>query len=105
MVIFGLLHFMYGELMAGLVPSIIPGGVVWVYAVGFVFIASGVCIVTARYMREMGIALAVALGLYMIFVDIPGLGIPAIQQSSMISLLKDISLAGGALYLSSRART
>jgi uncharacterized membrane protein len=104
MVIFGVMHFMYGEMMAGLVPAAIPGGVLWVYIIGLVLIASGVSIVAARYMREMGLVLAATLGLFVVFVHIPGLGVAATQQVSMSNMLKDIALAGGALYLSSRAR-
>jgi hypothetical protein len=95
---------MYGEMMAGLVPAAIPGGVLWVYIIGLVLIACGLSIVAARYMREMGMVLAATLGLFVVFVHVPGLGVAATQQASMSNMLKDVALAGGALYLSSRAR-
>jgi uncharacterized membrane protein len=73
MVIFGVMHFMYGEMMAGLVPAAIPGGVLWVYIIGLVLIASGVSIVAARYMREMGLVLAATLGLFVAATPKPGI--------------------------------
>jgi putative oxidoreductase len=37
MAIFGLFHFISGPAMAGMVPEVIPGGVLWVYLTGIAF--------------------------------------------------------------------
>jgi uncharacterized membrane protein len=49
--IFGLLHFMGGQNMAGMVPAWIPGGVFWVYLTGLAHIAATVSIIAQKKAR------------------------------------------------------
>ena len=46
MAVFGIMHFMAGEAMAGMVP--IPGGVIWVYLTGAALIAAAVAIIIGK---------------------------------------------------------
>ncbi len=46
--IFGLLHLMGGQNMAGMVPSWIPGGVFWVYLTGLALMAAAVSIIIQK---------------------------------------------------------
>lgn len=44
--VFGLMHFVGADSMAGMVP--VPGGVFWVYLTGVAMVAAAVAIISAR---------------------------------------------------------
>ncbi|MDX1646562.1 MAG: hypothetical protein R3304_05425 [Longimicrobiales bacterium] len=96
MAIFGILHFMNGQAMAGMVP--IPGGVLWVYVTGAALIAAAVAIMTGKMGALASRLLAVFLLLTALTVHLPAL--LGGDQSAMSQVLKDLALAGGALVLS-----
>ena len=95
--IFGIFHLLNGRQMAGYV--VVPGGVFWVYFTGIAMIAGSIGLITKiqGYWAALGIALLMVL--YIVFVDARGLmsSDPMLKQLSLISLLKGISLLGGAL--------
>jgi len=95
MMVFGALHFMMGQQMAGMVP--IPGGVFWVYLTGAALILAAISIM-------IGKKAALASGLLALFLVLTAttVHLPAVMggdQAAMSSMLKDIALAGGALVL------
>ncbi len=98
--IFGVIHFMNGSDMAGMVP--IPGGVIWVYLIGVAIIAACVSIIIQKYTRLACLLLALLLIIFVLSMHLPGV-IGAeddmAMAASMSSLLKDTALAGGALIL------
>ena len=102
-IIFGMMHFMMGGQMAGMVPSFIPGGVFWVYLTGLALVLAGVSIIIQKKAKLASLLLAVMLGMFMVFVHIPGLMNEATMQMAMPSLLKDMALAGAALTYSALA--
>jgi uncharacterized membrane protein YphA (DoxX/SURF4 family) len=57
--IFGAQHLIYGKFVATLIPSWIPGHLVWAYFIGAVFIATGLAIVS----RQLAGLAATLLGL------------------------------------------
>lgn len=97
--VFGAFHFMAGPKMAGMVPSWIPGGVFWVYLTGVAMIVASVAIILKKEARLACYGLAGMLGVFVLTVHLPGLASPDenAMMMSMIGLLKDVSLAGGAL--------
>lgn len=94
-IVFGLFHFTGAEHMAGMVP--VPGGVFWVYFTGAALIAGGLGILTNILGRWAALGLAALMATFALTVHLPGLGDPTTGQLSLMSLLKDTSLAGGAL--------
>jgi uncharacterized membrane protein len=104
--VFGLFHFMNASQMAGMVPAWIPGGqVLWVYLTGVALLAAAGSFIVNRQVKAAGIALAVLLLSFVLFVHAPGLANEATAQMAMPNLLKDLALAGGALLLAGRAGT
>lgn len=93
---FGVLHFMMGDAMAGMVP--IPGGVVWVYVTGVALLAAAVSIVAGKHAvlatRLLGLMLLIFAGSIHLVALLGG------DQAAMSNLLKDTALAGGAFILS-----
>ncbi len=99
--VFGLFHLMDAQGMAGMVPGFIPGGVFWVYLTGLAFIAASVSIFINKK-----VALAMQLLALMLIIFVLTIHLPATinDMSAAPNLLKDLSLAGGALLLSSLAQ-
>lgn len=100
--VFGLMHFLSGPEMAGMVPSFIPGGVFWVYLTGLALLAASVSIITGQQAVLATKLLALMLGIFVLTIHLPAVlsGDPTQVQNAMPQLLKDLSLAGGALVLS-----
>jgi putative oxidoreductase len=95
--VFGIIHFMAGSDMAGMVPQFIPGGVVWVYLTGTALMGACVAIVAQIRVALVCYLLAGLLLAFALTVHLPG----ALSESpnAISNLLKDFSLAGGALFL------
>lgn len=96
MAVFGVMHFMNAQMMAGIVP--IPGGVVWVYVTGVALLAAAVAIMIGKQAVLATRLLALFLLLTATTVHLPAL--LGGDQTAMSQVLKDIALAGGALVLS-----
>lgn len=94
--IFGILHLMGADDMAGMVP--IPGGVAWIYITGIVLIAASIAIIANKMGRLASLVLAALLLVFILTLHAPGLmGDEMTMKMSMMSLLKDMGLMGGAL--------
>jgi uncharacterized membrane protein len=98
--IFGILHFMMAENMAGMIPDFMPGGVVWVYITGAALLAACVSIVAQIQVRLAGLLLALMLIIFVFSVHLPA--VMSGSETAMPNLLKDLSLAGGALLLAGK---
>lgn len=97
--VFGLNHFIYAGMMAGMVPSFIPGGVFWIYLTGLALIAAAVSIITKKLIVPACLLLGIMLLIFVLTIHLPGLSNPQMAQMAMASLLKDVSLAGAAFFL------
>jgi len=99
--IFGLMHFMMAENMAGMVP--LPGGVLWVYLTGVALIAACISFIIQKQVRLAGVLLALMLVIFVLTIHLPT--VMGGDQSAMSSLLKDLALAGGSLLIAGTAGT
>ncbi|OYU92621.1 MAG: DoxX family protein, partial [Bacteroidetes bacterium B1(2017)] len=70
MAVFGILHFMAADAMAGMVP--LPGGVIWVYVTGIALIGAGVSIIIQKKARLASTLLAVLLLIFVFAIHLPG---------------------------------
>lgn len=102
--IFGLMHFMKGGDMAGMVP--IPGGVIWVYITGLALILASVSIIIQKKAKLASLLLGCLLIIFVLSIHIPTIvgGDQMAMQMAMANLLKDLSLAGAALTYSGLAK-
>ena len=94
---FGIMHFMMAERMAGVVPEFMPGTYFWVYFTGVAHIAAAIPIASKVMIRAAGFLLAAMLLTFVATIHLPGVLNPETMAASMTSLLKDTALAGGAL--------
>lgn len=99
--LFGLLHYMNAEAMANMVPNIIPFREFWVYLTGTCLIAASLSMILGRKDKLATMLLAVFLILMVFLMHIPS-AISNTQDSALAlgTLLRDISLAGGAMMYS-----
>jgi uncharacterized membrane protein len=95
--IFGMMHFMMANNMSGMVPSWVPGGIFWVYVTGMALMAAAISIVSKKQIYLASVLLAVLMGVFVMTIHLPALF--GGDQMSMGSLLKDMSLGGGALLI------
>ena len=95
--VFGLMHFVGANDMAGMVP--VPGGVFWVYLTGAAMVAAAVAIISGRMASLACLLLACLLLVYVVAIHIPQAmsADPTAQQMGMMGALKDIGLMGAAL--------
>lgn len=96
MAVFGVMHFMNAQMMAGMVP--IPGGVIWVYLTGAALLAAAAAILVGKQAVLASRLLALFLLLTALTVHLPV--VMGGDQAAMSQVLKDLALAGGALILS-----
>ncbi|MBS1562667.1 MAG: DoxX family membrane protein [Bacteroidetes bacterium] len=98
----GMHHFMMADKMVGMLPSWLPGGIVWIYLTGFFELAAAVAIITAIQIRLAGFLLCILLLAYVAFLHIPSMmsADPSTSMLGLIGVMKDTGLAGGALLLS-----
>jgi putative oxidoreductase len=94
--VFGMMHFMNAEMMAGMVP--IPGGVFWVYVTGVALIAATISIISGKHAVLATQLLGLLLLSFALTIHLPTL--LGGDQAGMSMLLKDLSLSGGAFVLS-----
>lgn len=89
--IFGVFHFMGAENMAAMAP----GGVIMVYFTGLCLVAAAVSMFIGKYDKLAAMLLALMLFLFIVIIHVPA--VAGGDQMSMMSLLKDLGLIGGAL--------
>ncbi|MBC8124401.1 MAG: DoxX family membrane protein [Candidatus Kapabacteria bacterium] len=100
---FGLMHVTSAEKMAGLVPAWMPGGLILVYIVGIAELAAAASILIGKKTHLAGQLLALLLLIFVFTIHIPGMLNATDEMTKMMSLagaLKDLGLAGGALFVS-----
>ena len=98
--IFGILHFAGADDMAAMAP----GGKMMVYFTGLALIAAAISIFIGKLDKLACLLLALMLVLFIVIVHAPGLGSEDTMQMSMMAVLKDLGLAGGALLCAGNAK-
>jgi putative oxidoreductase len=97
--IFGVLNLINAAHMVGMVPSWIPGGVIWVYLIGLFLIAGAVSILMGKKGRLAGTLIAILMIIFVLTIYLPK--VMNGDDTSMSGLLKDLMIAGGALVFAS----
>jgi uncharacterized membrane protein len=95
---FGILHFMNGDKMSGLVPDIMPGdGRNWIYITGGGLIAAALAILINKFKKIACYLLAIMLLLFVFTIHLN----PAMEGNPG-QLLKDVALAMAAIIIGNR---
>lgn len=93
--VFGLLHFMNGSQMVGMIPSYLPVPYLWLYLAGIGLLGASIAMLLGKYDKLAATLLACELILFVLMLHIPA--VMGDNPMAMGSLLKDLSLAGAAM--------
>ncbi len=96
---FGLMHLMKANDMAGMIPNWLPGGVFWVYLTGLALVAAAVSFIIQKHTYLAGVLTAALMLVFVLTLHLPAL--IGGDMMAMSGVLKDLGLAGGALLLAS----
>lgn len=97
--LFGINHFLMTDYYVGLLTSFVPRGAYTIILVGILLIAASISIISRKYVRVSTIMLACLLLLFILTIHIPHLINYEDKTTTIIALLKDISLLGGSLMI------
>jgi uncharacterized membrane protein len=97
--LFGINHFLMLDYYLGMLTSFIPLGAYTIILTGFMLIATSISIIMKKFITLSTIGLAVLLFIFIVTIHIPHLFNEADRTTTIIALLKDISLLGGSLII------
>lgn len=98
---FGVMHLLNADAMAGMVPSYVPGGVIWIYLTGLALVAAAVSIISKKMIKIATLLLGILMVIFVLTLHLPGLSSPDqnMKMMSMSGVLKDLGLAGAAFMI------
>jgi uncharacterized membrane protein YphA (DoxX/SURF4 family) len=97
--VFGINHFMMMDYYVGMLTSFIPLGAYTIILTGLVLIVVSISIITKKFVRQSTLILAALLMIFILTIHIPHLFSGKEIPTTLIALLKDISLMGGSLMI------
>ena len=97
----GVNHFLMTNVFVGMMSSFIPGGAYTILLTGVILILASIFIILNFNLKFVCFGLAGLLVIFIVTIHIPGLfdADPKIVQTSLIELLKDTALTGGAIMI------
>ncbi len=100
--VFGLMHLAKASDLAAMVPTFVPGGILWVYITGVALLAASTSFIIKKKVFLAGLLTAGLLMVFVLTIYLPG--VIGGDMMAMSGLLKDLGLAGGALMLANDYR-
>ena len=100
--VFGFMHIMNANQMAGMVPAYFSGGSLWVYLTGFAQLAFATSVVIGKYDKLAAVLCALMLLIFILTLHLPSLSNMEMSKLAMTNMLKDLGLIGGAMMYGSR---
>lgn len=97
--LFGINHFLMTDYYVGMLTSFVPQGAYTIIIVGLLLIGASISIISKKYVRTSTIMLACLLFIFIATIHIPHLFHDEEKTTTIIALLKDISLMGGSLMI------
>lgn len=97
--IFGINHFLMTDYYVGMLTSFVPRGAYTIILVGILLIGASISIISKKYVKISTIMLACLLFIFILTIHVPHLLNDSEKTTTIIALLKDISLMGGSLMI------
>jgi hypothetical protein len=101
--VFGALHLASAPFLAPMVPSYMPWRLFWAYFFGFALLAASLSIATKIQVRWSGLLFGVAMFLFVLMLDIPGILANPRDRFQWTLALREASFAGGGWILAGNA--
>lgn len=103
LLLFGVGHFMNAGPMSNLVPSYMPvSQSFWIYLTGVALILAALSYLTGVFTKLAAFLLAIMVLCFAFMVHLPGVQAEGMSSMSFASLLKDLMIAGGAIYVGTK---
>jgi uncharacterized membrane protein YphA (DoxX/SURF4 family) len=96
---FGINHFIMMDYYLGMLTSFIPRTAFVLVLTGIILIAASISIITKKLVKISTLVLAGLLFIFIVTIHIPHLISGIDKTVTLITLLKDVSLMGGALMI------
>lgn len=106
LILFGLFHFRYPYDLLAYVPEFLPGGIRWAYFTGAAFVLAGLSFLFNQYVKITSYVLTALVVVFILTIHVPNAinaGAPEMRQWAVISILKDLAIAGFALHIGASA--
>jgi putative oxidoreductase len=97
--LFGINHFLMTDYYVGTLTSFIPLGAYTIIITGIMLILVSISIITKKFVKFSTLMLAILLFIFIVTIHIPHLIAGNDTNTTLIALLKDISLMGGSLMI------
>jgi uncharacterized membrane protein len=97
--VFGLLHFIYVDYVASVIPKWLPGHVFWAYATGVAHVAGGAALLTGIQARLAAILLAVMFGTWVVILHLPRALAAFDHRGEWTSLFVALAMCAGSVLL------
>lgn len=99
---FGVLHFVYADYVASVIPGWIPGHYFWAHATGVAHVAAGLAIATGVRARLAAGLLALMFGLWVVILHVPRVIANAGARPEWTSMFVALAMCGASLVVASR---
>jgi uncharacterized membrane protein len=104
---FGVLHFVYHEYVASVIPGWLPGHLAWAYLTGIAFLAAGTSAVTGIRARLATMLTGVMFGTWVLIVHAPRVAVAPTSRAEWTSMIVALAMCGSAFlfaqYTTSRS--
>ena len=97
--VFGLLHFVYVDYVASVIPRWLPAHVFWAYATGVAHLAGGAALLTGIQARLAAILLAVMFGTWVVILHLPRALAALDHRAEWCSLFVALAMCAGSVLL------
>lgn len=97
--VFGINHFLMMDYYIGMLTSFIPQTAFVMILTGILLIAASISIITKKFVKISTLLLAGLLFIFIVTIHIPHLINGVDTKTTLIALLKDISLMGGSIMI------
>jgi uncharacterized membrane protein len=104
LILCGIEHFIYVELVTSLVPSWIPGGVFWTYGAGVGLIAGGLGITVPVTSRLAGLLTGLMIFLWVFLVHIPRALVDLNDSNETTAVFEALAFSGVAFLVTIRRK-
>lgn len=94
--LFGSVHFLYTDFLAGMIPAWIPGAAAWVYVTGAARIAAGVGLFVPALVRASAATIGLMYGAWLFILHVPRIADSPADRGEWTLAFIALALCGGA---------
>ena len=97
--VFGVLHFIYHDYVASVIPAWIPAHQFWAYATGIALAAAGLSLLSGVLARLPALLFGIMLGTWVLILHVPRVAADSANRRGWTSLFVTVALCGAAFVI------